>query len=98
MGRYLILWEMDKTRIPVDPKERGSGWKALMDMVKKGIEEGSTKDWGKFVGETNGYTIFEGTELEVDIHMQQYVPFAHFKVYAVASVSQTDQMIEALLK
>jgi len=98
MGRYLVLWEVDKTRMPVDPKERGSGWKAFMGMVKKDIEGGLTKDWGKFVGETNGYTIFEGTELEVDIHVQQWVPFVHFKVHPIASVSQTDQMIEALLK
>jgi len=34
MGKYLLLWEMDQTRIPIDPKERGTGWKALMDMVK----------------------------------------------------------------
>lgn len=98
MGRYLVLWEVDKTRMPVDPKERGSGWKTLMDMVKKDLKEGSMKDWGKFVGEANGYTIFEGTELEVDIHIQQWVPFVHFRVYPIASVTQTDQMIEAMMK
>ena len=25
MGRYLSLWEIDKSKIPVDPKERGGG-------------------------------------------------------------------------
>ena len=98
MGKYLLLWEVDKTRIPVDPKERGTGWKALMDMVKKDIDDGLMKDWGGFVGETNGYTICEGTELEIDIRIQQYVPFCHFKAYAVNSASHTDEMVKALLK
>ena len=25
MGKYLLLWELDRTKIPVDPKERGVG-------------------------------------------------------------------------
>jgi hypothetical protein len=98
MGKYLVLWEVDKTRTPVDPKERGSGWKGLMEMVKQDIEEGFMKDWGGFIGEINGYTIYEGTELELDMHLQQYIPFVHFKVHPVGSVSHTEQVIEALLK
>jgi hypothetical protein len=35
MWKYLALWEIDQTRIPVDPKEQGAGWSALMAMVKK---------------------------------------------------------------
>ena len=27
MGRYLYLWEIDRTKIPVDPKERGVGFR-----------------------------------------------------------------------
>ena len=55
MGRYLSLWEIDKSKIPVDPKERGGGWSLLMAMVKESLEKGGTKDWGAFVGETSGY-------------------------------------------
>jgi hypothetical protein len=35
MGRYLVLWEIDQTKIPMDPKERGEGWGMLMAMVKR---------------------------------------------------------------
>ena len=35
MGRYLLLWEVDKTRTPIDPKERGTGFSLLTEMVKK---------------------------------------------------------------
>jgi hypothetical protein len=37
MGRYLLLWEIDRTRIPVDPKERGVGFNMLLEMVKQDI-------------------------------------------------------------
>ena len=57
MGKYLILWEVDQNKIPVDTKERGGGWDMLMAMVRQDIEKGLTKDWGSFVGETSGYAI-----------------------------------------
>ena len=96
MGKYLILWEVDPTKIPVDPKERGEGWGLLMAMVEQDIEKGITKDWGSFVGENTGYAINEGTELEVMNTLQQYVPFCTFKVHPIASASQVKEMIKAL--
>jgi len=98
MGKYLLLWEIDPTKIPVSPKERGAGWKALMEMVKQDMKKGFTKDWGAFVGELNGYAVDEGSELEVMNALQQYTPFVHFEVHPIASVSQVEEMIKALTK
>jgi len=98
MGKYLMLWEIDTTKIPVGSKERGAGWNALMEMVKQDIKKGINKDWGAFVGEINGYAVLEGTEVEIMNALQQYVPFVHFKVHPIASVSQVDEMIKALTK
>jgi hypothetical protein len=96
MGKYLVLWEVDQTKIPVDPKERGDGWGLLMAMVKQDIEKGITKDFGAFVGENQGYSVQEGTELEVMNTLAQYVPFCIFKVHPVASESQVSEMIKGL--
>ncbi len=96
MGKYLLLWEIDQTKIPIDPKERGAGWGLLMAMVRQDIEKGISKDWGAFVGENNGYAIMEGTELEVMNTIAQYVPYCIFKVHPVASESQVNEMIKAL--
>ena len=98
MGKYLLLWEIDATKIPVSPKERGAGWNTLMQMVKQDIKKGVTKDWGSFVGELSGYAVDEGSELEVMNALQQYFPFVHFKVHPIASVSQVEEMIKALTK
>lgn len=96
MGKYLVLWEVDQTKIPIDPKERGDGWSLLMAMVKQDIEKGITKDFGAFVGQNNGYSVQEGTELDVMNTLAQYVPFCIFKVHPVASVSQVSEMIKGL--
>src|SRR4030042_2115422 len=98
MGKYLLLWEIDTTKVPVSPKERGAGWNALMEMVKQDIKKGMTKDWGAFVGEINGYSVAEGAEVEIGNMLQQFAPFVRFKVHPIASVSQVEEVIKALTK
>lgn len=96
MGRYLVLWEMDHSRIPVDPKERASGFKPLVAMVKQDIEKGKIKEWGGFAGEGRGYEVFDGTEMELTIHLQQFVPFVDFEVHPLVSIGQIEEMILAM--
>ena len=69
-----------------------------MAMVRQDLEKGFVKEWGAFVGETKGFDVIEGTEVEVMNVMQQYVPYVTFKVHPVASVSQVDEMLEAMSK
>jgi hypothetical protein len=96
MGKYLVLWEVDQTKIAIDPKERGEGWSLLMAMVRQDIEKGITKDWGSFVGEPKGYTIVEGSEVEVEKALQQYVPFCIYNVHPIMTESQVGEVLKAL--
>jgi len=98
MGRYLYLWEIDRTKIPLDPKERGVGFSVLLEMVKQDMKKGITKDWGVFPGEFNGYSVVEGTEVEIMNQVQQYTPFVHFEAHPIGSVAQVDEMIKVLNK
>ncbi len=98
MGRYLVLWEVDWTKIPIDRKERGMGWNGLLALVKKNMQEGITKDWGAYVGETNGYSIMEASEAEIGKVLQNYVPFTTFKVKAIATIDQVQEVIDDLKK
>ena len=98
MAKYLALWELDESKIPIDPKERGAGWRALLGLVKQELEGGIVKEWGAFAGESSGYAVYEGTELEVAITLQQYVPFVRFGLHPILTVGQTDELVEALLK
>ncbi len=98
MGRYLLLWEIDRTRVPVDRKERGTGFNMLLEMVKQDIKKGLTKDWGVFVGEYFGYSVVEGTEVEILKQLDQYAPFVSFKVHPIGSVANAEEFIKAMTK
>ena len=96
MGRYLVIWEVEKTHIPVDPKERGEGWALLMAMTKQDMEKGFIKEWGVVVGESRGFNFVEGTEVEIANLIQQYVPYINVQVLPLATFSQTEEVIKAL--
>jgi len=96
MGRYLVLWEIDSSRSPVDAKERVAGWSLLQEMVKQDIKSGITKDNGQFVGELSGYSIMEGTEVEVGSTLVKYFPYVNFKLHAVLSVSQVGEILKKM--
>ena len=97
MPKYLVLWELDQRRIPTGRKDRGSGWSFLLSMIREQIKQGLTKDWGLFVGETNGFSIMEGTEVEVTKTLQKYVPFSIHKVKQVMSIDQAEEVIKNLI-
>ncbi len=96
MGKYLVLWKIEQSTIPINPKKRGEGWTLLMALIRQDMKKGLTKDWGVFVGERNGYAINEGTELEVMNGLQQYVPFCSFKVHPIATPDMAEEMIKTL--
>ena len=96
MGRYLLLWDMDMSRVPVSPQERAAGWSMLTGMVREDMAKGALKDWGSFVGELKGYAVAEGTEVEIGSFIQRYVPYVSFKTHAVGTVSQVEEIIRTL--
>ena len=98
MGKYLLLWELVPTKIPLDLKERGGEFGALMKVIKQDMKEGILKDWGLFVGEHNGYSVVQGTEIEVIKAIQRYTPFICFAAHSITSVTQAGEMIKALNK
>ena len=52
MEKYLFSREFDRTKIPVDPKERLEGLCMQTNMFKQDIEKGIIKDWGDLFGNT----------------------------------------------
>lgn len=96
MGKYLMIWELNYSLVPVDAKERAAGYEMLLTLVKQDFEKGLAKDWGNFVGEGSGYCIAEGSEVEINKMVQQYSPYVNFKTHPVASVEQVDEVIKSL--
>jgi hypothetical protein len=98
MAKFLLLWEMERAKIPESPKDRGIGTKMLLELVKQDLKAGRLKDWGVFAGEHAGYSVVDGTEMDVLNLIQRYTPFVFFKTRPIASVTHIDKMIEVLIK
>jgi len=96
MPKYLVLFEIDNSKVPIDPKERGESWGTMLDMVKQDIKDGVTLDWGSFLGENRGYMVCEGSEMELEKYLQRVVPFVDFKVYRIMSVEQMAELAKSL--
>ena len=96
MSKYLLLWQLDPARVPIDSRERGKGWGMLMTMVKTDREKGILKDWGVFPSEGRGYSIVEGSTLEVMKMTEQYAPFVRFEIHPAATMNEAEQLIRHL--
>ncbi|MBT3225258.1 MAG: hypothetical protein HN580_20190 [Deltaproteobacteria bacterium] len=96
MAKYLVLWEADENKIPVDVEERKAGWLMAIEMSRQDINEGVTTDWGGFVGQTSGFSISEGTHEDVMKTCLKYIPFFRFKVIPFGSMDSVEAAIKAL--
>jgi hypothetical protein len=96
MAKFLVLWELDWTKIPVSPQERAKGLGALLEVVKEDLKSGEFKDWGAFDDGMAGFAIMEGSELELAIELQKWVPYVKFKTHSLLSASQVEEMLKAL--
>jgi len=96
MPKYLVLWEVDATRAPIDAKERGAMWSMMVDQVKQDLKEGREEDWGCFVGETRGYAIDERSEVELAEDLQRFYPFLRFEVHQVMSIDEIAEVAKSL--
>ena len=93
MGRYLITWEVDMSRVPTDPKERAAMRTKLLEMTKQALQQGTISDWGTFPQGFKGYAIGQGSATDMAIGTAQFSPYVTFNVQEVMSV---DEMLEAV--
>jgi hypothetical protein len=98
MPRYLTTWELDPTKIPIDPKERAAAWLPMLQMVKQDIQSGLIKAWGTYIGEMKGFGVMECSEEEAMRNLQRYVPFVQFTTHPLATVEQMEKLATEMAK
>ncbi len=96
MGRFLVLWEIIEDRIPTSPQEIATGWSVMLELTKEDIKKGIVKDWGVVAGELGGFSVFEGTELEIAKNLVRYAPYIRFQVKPIISASEAEEVIKSL--
>jgi len=96
MPKYLMLWEIDPNKAPVNPKERGVAWTGMLNIIKQYMQEGKVLDWGVCPGEARGYCISTMPELDLAKFVQRFYPNVTFKVNQVMTVDQTLELAKSL--
>lgn len=96
MARYMMLWELDASRIPEDPKAKKAQWLGFQELVMKNQKDGIIREWGAFAGEMCGYAIFEGSSVELHTVTAGWAPFVKFKIGEILSVEEVNTATKAL--
>jgi hypothetical protein len=96
MARYMMLWEVDESKTPEDPKAKKAQWLEFQEIVMKQLKEGKTKVWAAFAGEMRGYTIFEGSAVDLHTIAAKWVPFVRFKVKELLTIEEVNNATKAL--
>lgn len=92
--KFLILWQLDTSKMPDGLKEHMTIATRLLNMVKE--DSGDMLDWGEFVGGNVGYCIVREDEQKLALDLLKYSPYVRFDVYPVISVGQCLENMEKL--
>jgi len=96
MPKYLNLWEIDNSKMPVDLNERAGLQMKQLEMIKKMIAEKQISDWGLFAGGGAGYAIAEGTASDMLKRTLPFGPFVKFKIQPVLSPDEVIQVMKSM--
>jgi len=97
MAKYLLLWELNRDKIPDDPKARGEGWNMMIEMIKEDFNKGIHTEWGSYIGEFKGFTVSDIEPLELANNLQRFFPFVRFEVHQVLTADEVAKVATALI-
>lgn len=96
MAKYFMLWEVDTSKVPISPQERGAAWTMMVNMIKQDMKDGKITDWGCFAAETRGFAVSTQTDVELAKNLQRFYPFITFDVHQVVTIDQVAEVAKSL--
>jgi hypothetical protein len=96
MAKFINLWEVEVSKMPVDPNERAKIIATQIGTVKKMRAEGKLADWGIFAGGAAGYGIAEGTPSDVLKLTMPFAPYIKSHVHPVLSIEEAEAVLKSL--
>ncbi len=97
MPKYLTLWEMDTSKMPVDPRERMVLMQKNLEMVKQSLKERPGDEWGIFLGEAKGYVIGSAGWQDVEQAALMFYPNIKFTVHQALSAGEYEEPLNSLM-
>ena len=96
MPIYLMTWEIDTSKVPVDPKQRAKAFLPLLQETKKDMQSGLLKAWGSYPGEMRGFGVAEGSEEAVIKMAHKYIPIVLFTTHPAVTVDQMEKILKEM--
>ena len=96
MAKYMVLFEVDTSKTPEDPKAKKAQWLSFEEPVAKLLKEGVIKEWCSFAGELRGYMLFEGSIIDLHTLLAAWVPFVKFKTRELMTIDEVIKATKAL--
>ncbi len=97
MPKYFITGEMDRNKLPTDPKERLAAIVKMLEIVKQSLKEGTISDWGWVIGESAFYVVSEKDWRVVGKFTGTW-PNIDCKVHQVASPDEMTELIKSMMQ
>jgi hypothetical protein len=100
MPRYLVIWEMDRSKIPADPKEHMMLMKNLSDMTKKWLKDNPGSQWGMSLDAGRGYALHTSAETWQDMskHLLSFGPYIKGDFMQVLSIEEADEVLKSMMQ
>jgi len=94
--KYIMLWEMDMSKLPADPVENAKIMTKLIEMTKQWNQAHPGGEWGKFLGENRGYSIVLSRE-DVMRASMMFSPYVEFKTYEIVTIEEVEATFKAMM-
>jgi hypothetical protein len=89
MTKYFSKWKGSPIAYSIPAQEWAKIVPKLYDAVKAGMDSGVVKDWQEFAGSSEGYMVWEGSEMQVVADIAKYRPYIEFEpIIALMSLAQ----------
>jgi len=92
--KFYMRWQLDPTKIPVNPEERTKLWLSMLEMVKADLNAGVLKDWGICSDASCGYGFSELSEVDLYTALLKWMPYVSFDIKPVLTVNQAIESIK----
>ena len=98
MPRYLSIWEMDRSKVPADPKERMAFLKKMLEMTKQALKDNPGSQWGISISGTEGFALSPARRKWQDAAKGAwtFAPFIKGKILQVMSAEEAEDVLNSM--
>ena len=100
MPRYLVEWEMDRSKMPADQNERGMLFQKLTEMVKQWLKANPGGQWGMSFDASRGFALHTSAETWQGMakHLMTFGPYIKGDFFQVMSIEESEEVLKSMMQ